>query len=144
MEITSSGQFRPELDDEKYFTNTMPSRNLAVQSYVYNESGSAYAGYPRTNLGDAEFVYRTKGGENATVRADKLFKDGEYYFNMELDKDGKKQTAGEKPVLDDGILMIHAVKIDKTNESNVLLEIDLKNGKVVKNEPLRITQEEKV
>ena len=134
LEITSSEQFRPELDDEEYFTNSMPSRTLAVKDYVYNLAGNAYAGFPATNLGGAEFVYRQKGKPPVSIEAVKLFNDGEYYFNKELSEDGKKCPASAEPLLNDGILTINAVKMNDDGEINVNLRIDLLKGAVLKDD----------
>ena len=84
--INSTDQLKAELEDEEYFSSSMPSASLTVKDYVYNDQKDAYAGYPRTNLGGATFVYQKQGEKKVYFKAADLFNDGEYYFNQQFDE----------------------------------------------------------
>ncbi len=127
--INSTDQLKAELEDEEYFSSSMPSASLTVKDYVYNDQKDAYAGYPRTNLGGATFVYQKQGEEKVYFEAADLFNDGEYYFNQQLDEKGSKTEAKTPPVLANDVLTIQAVKMDKEGEREVTLKIDLKDFK---------------
>lgn len=127
--INSTDQLKAELEDEEYFSSSMPSASLTVKDYVYNDQKDAYAGYPRTNLGGATFVYQKQGEEKVYFKAADLFNDGEYYFNQQLDEKGSKTEAKTPPVLANDVLTIQAVKMDKEGEREVTLKIDLKDFK---------------
>ena len=127
--INFTDQLKAELEDEEYFSSSMPSASLTVKDYVYNDQKDAYAGYPRTNLGGATFVYQKQGEEKVYFEAADLFNDGEYYFNQQLDEKGSKTEAKTPPVLANDVLTIQAVKMDKEGEREVTLKIDLKDFK---------------
>lgn len=127
--INSKDQFRVELEDEQYFSSSMPIVSLTVKSYVYNAQKDAYAGYPRTNLGGATFVYQNKGEKKVYFEAADLFSDGEYYFNQQLDKNGSKIEAKTPPVLANDVLTIQAVRMNNDGEREITLKIDLKDFK---------------
>ena len=129
--INSTDQFRVELEDEEYFQSSMPIASLAIKSYVYNAQKDAYAGYPRTNLGGATFVYQKQGEEKVYFEAAELFSDDEYYFNQQLNEKGSKVEAKTPPVLANDILTIQAVKMDNSGQREISLKIDLQNFQIL-------------
>lgn len=129
LQIISSEQFRPELEDEECLSSSMPITSLAVKSYIYNAGKNAYVGYPYTNLGGATFVYHKQGQEKVYFKADELFNDGEYYFNSQLNENGSKIEAKTPPVLANDVLTIQAVRMNNDGETEMTLKIDLKDFK---------------
>ena len=129
--INSTEQLKVELEDEEYFQNSMPSASLTVKDYIFNAQKDAYVGYPRTNLGGATFVYQKQGEEKVYFEAADLFKDGEYYFNQQLDEKGAKTEAKTLPVLADDILTIQTVKMDNNGQREISLKIDLQNFQIL-------------
>lgn len=122
--IHSAEQLKVELEDEEYFSSSMPITSLTVKDYVYNAQKDAYAGYPRTNLSGATFVYQKQGEEKVYYEAADLFHDGEYYFNQQLDEKGSKIAAKTPPSLTNHVLTIQAVRLNEEGEKELSLKIE--------------------
>lgn len=127
LTINSKEQFRPELADEEYLSDTSPSRSLTLKSYVYDAGKTEFAGFPYTNLSGAGFCFRHKGEDEVSFPAQDLFSDGEYRFNASLDQNGNTVAPKQAPALSNGVLTISAVRTDNEGQKSLLLRIDLRN-----------------
>ena len=130
LAINSCEQFRPELEDD-CLANSQPSVALAQKTYIYSTDKSEYVGYPYSNQGDASFIYRQKGEKGVFFDATKLFSDGEYLFNRQLDQAGNIARSESVPTLKGGVLTISAVWTDMNGRQTVSLKIDLRNGTLI-------------
>lgn len=132
--INSGDMFGPILEDSR-IANTSPNRGMNELEYYCGEA--YYVGYPVNTFNDNYTLVVCKKGEaEKTYSLKGQLLEGDYYFNQQYDRDGLsvEPISEMAPAIEGDIFSVYCRRL--SSEENVLLEIELTSGMVIRQDIL--------